>query len=254
MDGLRLAVGTLTAVPVRVRRIDRATAGRAMLYAPAVGAGLGAGAGCLGALVGLLGGGSLLAAVVALAGMAVLTRGLHLDGLADTADALGSGSAPAAALRIMKASAIGPFGVVALVLVVLAQAAALAEARGAWYRGIAVLVTAGTAGRLAVTWACRRGIPAARDEGLGALVAQTVRPGALTAATVVTLAAAAGLGWLTAGGLGLVRAVVAVVAGLLGAALLLRHAVARFGGITGDVLGALVETATVVALVVLALG
>jgi adenosylcobinamide-GDP ribazoletransferase len=254
MDGVRLAVGTLTAVPVQVRRVDRATAGRAMLYAPAVGAGLGAGAGWLGALAELLGGGSLLAAALALAAMAALTRGLHLDGLADTADALGSGYPGADALRIMKKPDIGPFGVATLLLVMLTQTAALAGAWDTGYQGVAALVTAAATGRLAATWACRRGIPAARAEGLGALVAQTVRPGAAAAVTAATLAGAAGLGWLTAGGLGLVRAAAAVAAGLLAAALLLRHAVGRFGGITGDILGALVETATVTALVVLALG
>jgi adenosylcobinamide-GDP ribazoletransferase len=45
---------------------------------------------------------------------------------------------------------------------------------------------------------------------------------------------------------------VALVAGLLAARLLRRHAVRRFGGVTGDVLGALVEVSTAVALVVLA--
>jgi adenosylcobinamide-GDP ribazoletransferase len=253
MDGLRLALGTLTVVPVRVGGVDRATAGLAMLWAPAVGAGLGVAAGWLGWLVQVLGGGALLASALAVAAMAALTRGLHLDGLADTADGLGSAKPAPAALDIMKASDIGPFGVVTLVLVLLVQSAALAGATAGGY-GIAALATAAATGRLAVCWACREGVPAARPGGLGALVAGTVARGPLAGVTAAVLVAAAAAGWLEGGPAGQVRAVLAVAVGLGAAVLLLRHAVRRLGGVTGDVLGALVETGTVTALVVLALG
>ncbi|GAA3105764.1 hypothetical protein GCM10020254_59560 [Streptomyces goshikiensis] len=67
---------------------------------------------------------------------AALTRGLHLDGLADTADGLGSAKPAEDALRIMKQSDIGPFGVVTLLLVLLIQAAALADVYAdSWVRG-----------------------------------------------------------------------------------------------------------------------
>ena len=56
---------------------------------------------------------------------AALTRGLHLDGLADTADGLGSAKPAEDALRIMKQSDIGPFGVITLLFVLLAQVAVL---------------------------------------------------------------------------------------------------------------------------------
>ena len=112
-----------------------------------------------------------------MAALALLTRGLHLDGLADLADGLGSGQPAPTALDIMRRSDIGPFGTVTLVLVLLAQVAALAhaEAEGDG-RGPAALIVAVVTGRLALTWACRRGVAAARQEGLGALVAGTVRP------------------------------------------------------------------------------
>ena len=63
-----------------------------------------------------------------MAALALLTRGLHLDGLADLADGLGSGQPAATALDIMRRSDIGPFGTVTLVLVLLTQVAALAHA------------------------------------------------------------------------------------------------------------------------------
>ncbi|MEU4567135.1 adenosylcobinamide-GDP ribazoletransferase [Micromonospora sp. NPDC023956] len=237
--GLRLAVTTLTTAPVRPGRVDRATAGTAMTVAPLVGAVLGVILG--GVLIGL---GAvappLVAAVVTVGCGALLTRGLHLDGLADTVDALGSYRRGAAALEIMKKPDVGPFGVAALVLVLLVQSAVLAElATRSWPAALAAVVTATATGRLGVTLACRRGIPAARPEGLGALVAGTVGPVAVAAGVVAVavpaLAAVPGRPWQ--GPLAVAVALTAVLA-------LLRHLVRRLGGITGDVLGASVEVAT----------
>ena len=90
---------------------------------------------------------------VTVAAGALLTRGLHLDGLADTVDALGSYRTGAAALEIMKKPDIGPFGVAAIALTLLIQAAALTDGRA----GGAVVTGAGRPGRLGVTVACRRG-------------------------------------------------------------------------------------------------
>lgn len=247
MHGLRLAVGTLSVWPVRVERVDRRIAGRAMALAPVVGLVLGA----VAALALLLPGPPLLGAALALGLLAVLTRGLHLDGLADLADGLGSGKPAPQALDIMKKSDIGPFGVLALVLTLLVQTAALSEA------GPAALVTACVTGRLALLWACRDGVPAAREEGLGAMVAGTVRTHVAWLVTLAALLATLGLGASPTPlnleetlGRGVLTPPVALLAGLGVAALLLRHARRRLGGITGDVLGALVETATATTLVV----
>ncbi|MET8965273.1 adenosylcobinamide-GDP ribazoletransferase [Streptomyces sp. NPDC004096] len=241
-------------LPVPVTRWDRVAARAGMLCAPLAGAVVGGIAGLLGAAALLAGAGPLLAAVCAAAVPAVLTRGLHLDGLADTADGLGSGKPAAEALRIMKQSDIGPFGVITLVFVLLAQVAALAEAYGgSWERGALAAAVSATAARLALTLAARRGIPAARPEGLGAAVAGVVPVrGALAVSVAVTGAAAAG-GALSAT-YGAVRAAAAVVVAVAAAELLLRHCARRFGGVTGDVFGGLAETAGTAALVVLSLG
>ncbi|MEU7746923.1 adenosylcobinamide-GDP ribazoletransferase [Nonomuraea sp. NPDC049158] len=241
MDGVRFAIGTLSVFPVRVTRVDRQVAGRAMVLAPVVGLVLGA----VACLPLLLPGPPLLGAALTVGLLAVLTRGLHLDGLADLADGLGSGKPAPQALDIMKKSDIGPFGVITLVLTLLIQVTALSGL------GPAALVAACVTGRLALTWACRSAVPAARPDGLGALVAGTVRPGAAWAATALTLVAAAGLG-LVAGQRMVYILPLGVVAGLAAALLLLRHARRRLGGVTGDVLGALVETATATTLTVCA--
>ncbi|MFC9287449.1 adenosylcobinamide-GDP ribazoletransferase, partial [Streptomyces sp. NPDC057052] len=160
LDGLRFAFGTLTVLPVRVTRWDRAAARGGMLAAPLAGLAVGGGAAGLGLLLLLLGAGPPLAAVASAAVPAALTRGLHLDGLADTADGLGSGRPADDALRIMKQSDIGPFGVIALVLVLLAQVAALAQLYGSsWGRGALAAVASAVAARLALTLAARTGVP-----------------------------------------------------------------------------------------------
>ncbi|MFF5313894.1 adenosylcobinamide-GDP ribazoletransferase [Streptomyces massasporeus] len=254
LDGLRFAFGTLTVIPVRVTRWDREAARGGMLCAPLAGLAVGAAAAGLGLVLLFLGAGAPLAAVATVAVPAVLTRGLHLDGFADTADGLGSGKPAEDALRIMKQSDIGPFGVITLVLVLLAQVAALAQAYDAsWARGACAAVVSATLARLALTLAARAGVPAARPEGLGAAVAGVVplRGAAVAAAAVAGAAAAAGALF---GPYDVIRAVLAVVLSLAAAEALLRHCTRRFGGVTGDVFGGLAETAATTALVVLSLG
>ncbi|MFF0061953.1 adenosylcobinamide-GDP ribazoletransferase [Streptomyces sp. NPDC005279] len=254
MDGIRFAFGTLTVLPVRVTRWDRAAARDGMLCAPLAGLVVGVFAAALGGLLMLLGSGPLLAAVATAAIPAALTRGLHLDGLADTADGLGSGKPAEDALRIMKQSDIGPFGVITLLFVLLAQCAALTGLYGqSWAHGAVAAAVSGVTARLALTLASRTGVPAARPEGLGAAVAEVVPvPVALAVAAVVTaVCAAAGALF---GAYGAVHHALAVAAGLVAAHLLLRHCVRRFGGVTGDVFGALAETAATAALVALVLG
>ncbi|MEU0337185.1 adenosylcobinamide-GDP ribazoletransferase [Streptomyces sp. NPDC006193] len=253
-DGLRFAFGTLTVLPVRVRRWDRGAARGGMLWAPLAGLVVGGCAAGLGLLLLVLGAGPPLAAVASVAVPAALTRGLHLDGLADTADGLGSGKPAEDALRIMKQSDIGPFGVLTLVLVLLAQAAVLAQLYdGSWARGALAAVASAVAARLALTLAARTGVPAARPEGLGAAVAGVVPRGAAPALAAGAVAAAGAAGACLGGHDG-VRAALAVAAALVAAQLLLRRCVRRFGGVTGDVFGALAETAATTALAVLALG
>ena len=254
-SGLRLSVTLLTVIPLRGAGPEprRVTVAAAMMWAPAVGLLLGvAAAAVLVVADHPLGAGPLTAAGLAAATLALLTRGLHLDGLADLADGLGSGKPAPIALDIMRRSDIGPFGTVTLVLTLLIQVAALAQAEAAGPgRGPAALIAAVVTGRLALTWACRQGVIAARREGLGALVAGTVRPASAVVITLGVLAAVCvvvisePLGWTLP---------LAVVAGLAAAFVLQRHVVRRLGGITGDVLGALIEVAATVTLVVAAMG
>lgn len=243
-DGLRLAVGTLTILPVRAPgRVDSQVAGVAMASAPGVGALLG----LVAALVLWAASwvyGAALSALLAVAVLAGLTRLIHWDGLADLADGIGSGRPAPAALAIMRRGDIGPFGVLAVVVVAGLQVGALAALPPP-----AVLVAA-VLGRWALALACRRGVPPARGGGLGAAVAGTLSAPLLLSAfavTTVLLGAAAAATTLSVLPLGIALAVVSVWS--LAAT---EYVCRRLGGITGDVLGALAETSTAVALLVLA--
>lgn len=254
-DGIRFAFGTLTVLPVRVTRWDREAARAGMLCAPLAGLVVGLCAAAAGGVLLLLGSGPLLAAAASAAVPAVLTRGLHLDGLADTADGLGSGKPAEEALRIMKQSDIGPFGVITLLFVLIGQVAALGELYAAgWAHGAAGAAVSAVAARLALTLASRTGVPPARPEGLGAAVAGTVPVRIAVAVTVVAVCVGAGVAGALLGPYAALRHAASVLAALAAAQVLLRHCVRRFGGVTGDVFGGLAETAATAALVVLVLG
>lgn len=237
-DAAGLAVGTLTVLPVRPpRRIDRPTAGLAMALAPVAVVPLALAAGGVVWLLDAADSPSLLTAALTVAVLAVGSKGIHLDGLADTADGLAVPGDRERRLAVMRTGDVGPSGTTALLLVLLVQAAGVAglvDARGGNEAAVAVALAV-VASRAALAWACVRGVPAARGDGLGRTVAGSVPlPAALASLACVTALAV-----LTEG----VGGVVAVlVAGLLVCVVLLR-ARRQLGGVTGDVLGACVELA-----------
>lgn len=252
-DGLRLAVGMLTVVPAGVPvRVDRQAAGRAMVLAPVAALVIGAAAAGVLALVELARpDAGLLAAVLAVAAVVGMSAALHLDGLADTADGLGSRRDRQSMLRIMRQGDVGPFGVTAVVLVLLVDVAALTACvtGGTGWQSVLVAVAAS---RLTLPWACRAGIQAARPEGLGALVAGTVRLG--PALTISLLTAVGSVVLLVSSGTGAaIAAAGSVVAAAGTGSCVVSAARRKLGGITGDVLGCAVELGFAAALIVLAL-
>jgi adenosylcobinamide-GDP ribazoletransferase len=253
---LRNALSLFTTIPVRaIPGISKDEAARAVLWLPVVGALLAVPA--AGVLLAVEAGGrstprDLLAAALAVGVLALLTGGLHLDGLADTADGLGSRRPRDEALAIMRRPDIGPLGVAALVLVLLVQVTALASVRPGW-PGAAALMAAVVTGRVAVVLATGTGSPAARPDGFGALVAGSTSYLARVTAGAALLAAVAVAATLAWGTPGAARAVIAVLAGLVAGGLLRRLARRRLGGMTGDVFGAVVEVSSAVVLLVLAL-
>jgi adenosylcobinamide-GDP ribazoletransferase len=250
---LARSISMFTIVPVRVAvDLQPGDGAGALLWLPAVGAVAGAAASLPAtAIREWAPHADLLGAVLAVALLALLTRCLHLDGLADTADGLGSGAPAERALEIMRQSDIGPFGVVTLIFFLAADLAALASVPGGPWTPVAVLAVAAATGRVAAVQAAVRGVRAARTSGFGNIVADHVPVGAAVAWTVGVL----GLGAAVAIGLSVpVGWVLAPQAIALAAAYLFRlHAVRRLGGVTGDVFGALIESAAAVTLIGVAL-
>jgi adenosylcobinamide-GDP ribazoletransferase len=237
MPGVRAAVAAvafLTRVPVgRLVVVDAADVARGAALFPLVGAGIGAAVGAIAAgLAGPLT--ASLAAVLAVAAGAALTGALHLDGLADAADALGGGTRERA-LEIMRDHQVGAYGALALVFDIATKIAA-----------VSVLATRGDALRFCACAACvARAVPVvlgvalpyARTDGKAGFVASAGRVGACVA---VVLAAAIAI-LLHAWPLALLAAGSALVCGAI-----LRS---WLGGVTGDVLGASAELTETAALV-----
>lgn len=183
-------------------------------------------------------------AVVAVAMFAVLSGGLHLDGLADTADGFFSSRTPDRILEIMRDSRIGTMGVLALTLILGLKAAAIAELTPGSARLGAFLLAPvfGRALQVAgLTW-----MPYARPEGGLASVFlphRSICIGIISCAVPVMFAGHM-LGWTFV--LGLVAAVSLLVAWWARAC---RNTI---GGMTGDTLGALSELGEALVLVVIA--
>ncbi len=181
-------------------------------------------------LIALFGSG-LTTALLLVALLAWLTRGLHLDGLADLLDGLGGGNDPARRLAIMKDSGIGAFGVIGLILLLGLKASALADLLPELFADHKVLLILPlVAGRWAmVLLAWRSRYP--REQGTGhAFVGQvSIREVLLGALFVVPFCL---LG---------PAAIVALLASLLPAVYLYFKATRALGGVTGDVLGASCE-------------
>ena len=247
LRGIAEALSLFTILPgPYLNDIDRPLARRAITAFPWLGLFLGVVAGGIVALVLGLGAGSWLAGVLALCWLAGATGGFHLDGVADTADGLGSRAVPDKALEIMKKSDIGPMGVISIILVLLVDAAAVVSLAGtagpgSWWR-VAILVGLGPVlGRAAILFATMTGVPCARPGGFGSLVAGVTTPRS-AAINLTALGCVCALAGLAAGGWRWCLVAVGCAAvTLLIARGWIHHLVRRLSGMTGDTFGSVNE-------------
>lgn len=183
--------------------------------------------------------------------IAVMNGGLHLDGLADTFDAVASRAGRERKLAIMKESSTGPAGVTAIVMTLLLKYVLL----NALFRDVsqavhaASLVAMPVLSRWSMVPAAFYGKPA-REDGLGKTVIDHTGKGELIASTAAALVLL-GAGAALRGGLPLAAFYVMFVMPLLyafgfGASLFFRNV---FGGMTGDTFGAVNEISALVFLI-----
>ena len=231
------ASSLLTRLPVP----NHQASGAASAWAwPLVGAVVGALAAVAGGLALWLGLTPGVAAVLVLVLGALLTGGLHEDGMSDTADGLFGGWTRERRLEIMKDSRVGSYGVLALVLVTLARWSALVTILAAG--NLWALVAVGALSR-APMGLVMSALPNARGAGLAHA---TGRPSAGVALAGTGLALVLALGFAGWAMLPMVLAVALVTDWLA------RSAQARIGGQTGDILGASQQLAEAACLAVLA--
>jgi adenosylcobinamide-GDP ribazoletransferase len=249
LDALRLSVGTLTIVPSGpISQIDRRTAARAMIIAPLAVLPLAVAAALLGWLAQTVGLPPLAVGLLVVGSLAMGNRTLHLDGLADTVDGFGSGWTAERSLMVMRRGDVGPMGVVALIVVLGLQAVSIGALIGDATSAVLVVVAV-CCSRAALCLTCVRGVPAARGEGLGVAVADSVPRTAAALSWLVVLAIMTGAAALSEHNPA--TGAVAAAAAALAVGVLVYRSIRRLGGITGDVMGAAIEIAFTIMIVVI---
>lgn len=240
MRTLLIAFGLMTTLPIKLPEDWSAgDYGRAAVWYPLVGL-------VIGVMTWLTWKGtmlvfpSLVAGVLTLVVWVALTGGLHLDGLADCCDGLLVSAAPERRLEIMKDPHVGAFGVTGLMLVLFLKAAALTSLTAVSSLGI---LLAASLGRWCILLMAQ--LPLARPSGMGADFALGFRRSFLIWGAILPLGIAIFLG---------IRGGVALLAGIGAAALVMRLAMFRIGGVTGDVFGMVVEVVEVIVLLVFLIG
>lgn len=241
MKYLRLALGFLTALPVRADAPQPGDLGRAAIWFPLIGFGLGALLALAHLAFSLLFS-SLLSAALTVALWAAITGGLHLDGLADCCDGLFASATPERRLEIMRDPRLGAFGAIGLTLFIILKILAVASSP---QFPIVPFTLAAVISRWLILLVAPQ--PSARPGGMGAEFARGLT------IPVVALAALAPLAFLITGGvLGAWRLLIAILLAHLVALTVIAFARARLGGVTGDVFGLTVEITELVTLLTFA--
>jgi adenosylcobinamide-GDP ribazoletransferase len=244
-DGFKLALSFLTVVPVKLNKdVDSGTFGKSIAYFPVVGLLIGIVLAALWYLfVFKIGLGKSAASIIVVIALAALTRMLHLDGLADMFDGLFGGKDSDHSLAIMKDSRVGSFGVVSVSCALLAKYAFLSALDGP--SSTMAIILFPVAGRFMASFAMITQ-PYARNGGLAMLFSEGRKTTELIVPTIFTVILAFAL-------LGISGIVAVIVTGFL-AVIILRWNKGKIGGITGDIIGGLIEISEIILLLVVIVG
>jgi adenosylcobinamide-GDP ribazoletransferase len=239
MKYLSLALGFLTAIPIRTEAPQPGDMGRSAMWFPLIGFALGLILAAAYLLLSFLFP-SLLAAALTVALWATLTGGLHLDGLADCCDGLLATASPGRRLEIMRDPRLGSFGVIGLTLFLILKIITLAS-----LPPLLPLPLATSLSRWLILPVALQ--PQARPDGLGADFAHGLTRPVIIASSLVPLT------WLILGLVFVVwRLMLAIALAHLLTLALIALSRARLGGVTGDVFGLTVELAELTVLLTFA--
>lgn len=239
VEGVSTALSWLTVLPFRgAQSFDRMTGARAMAALPVAGIALG-----LLSLPFAFVPDSLLAAVLTVVTWELGSRMMHIDGLADVGDALGSYAPPERARVILADRYTGAIGLGAVLLTLFTQVAALTTGMHpfAW-------VFLPVLGRVSAMIGCHRSFSPFSATGFGSLIIGTVHSGWIAGWLCVLL----GFAWFIDPTFWW-RYAAAALGAVLVSIVLARHCSKRFGGLNGDTTGALIEVTVAVSATILAL-
>lgn len=231
------ALSFLTIIPVPASWCgDEESLAHSLTWFPLVGLTIGIALAVVDTLLRLLFPGTMVASAIVVIAMIAISGGLHLDGVADSADAFMSSRPRTQMLEIMKDSRIGAMGALTIAALLLLKFSALTSIPAPWRAPALVLMP--LAGRTALVIQTNL-LPYARPNGgLATLMQRNSRPWqGVVAVLFITTVASVLLGWC-----GLWIALAAVTTTLLFS----RYCKAKIGGLTGDTLGAVCELVEIV--------
>lgn len=243
IEGPATALSWLTVLPIKgASAFDRTTGARVMASLPIVGAVLGAVAAVIVAGLQALGVFSLLIGTLVVVSWALFTRFMHLDGLADVADALGSYADPARAREILADPHAGLIGMGSALLAMLVQIASIAAIVDATPQAFVIVFLIPFFARITGPVGANEHFHPMKPTGFGAMMIGTAKTWWTACwflvACVPSLFAARVLD--DAALLLICQGVLAVALGV--AVALARHCSKRFGGLNGDTTGFIMET------------
>jgi adenosylcobinamide-GDP ribazoletransferase len=230
----------LTRIPVPVKiKFDDKKFAKSMVLSPVIGLLIGI---ILGGVyyIAQMTGKQLFAAVAVITAEIIITGGLHLDGLADTFDGIFSNRPKNEILKIMKDSRIGTNGTIALILIILLKAALLVSINNS--RLILYLFAMPAVSRMNILWTAGTSDYAGKD-GMGKSAVEHSGVAEIIIATAIgCIIGAFCFRW---------AAIVAVPAAIIFALIFCAYVKRKIGGITGDIIGAVIELTEIVVLFVL---
>jgi len=245
MKSFLIALQFLTPIPLPwIKKVDDEALGKSMAWFPLVGIFIGLVL-CAVYLTADLFVPRVVVSALLLGAMAIISGGLHLDGLADTIDGLNGGRGKASIIKIMHDERVGAMGVIGIVIALLVKFAALSSLSS--WNIVGALITMSVLSRWAMVASCYKFSAAGSTSSLGRRFIENTGKKEFIIATILMLA------------------VLFIFSGLIGLACLIAvllvivtfnfYVVQRIGGLTGDTLGALGEIVEIVTLLgILALG